>query len=425
MKPFRIFLFFLTIVSLVAIFKNRKQIKGLYLKNELEVIDKPAFSDSLVDDCVVQAIDSVVTNSNFEITDNDSILNSFYSKLKLADKNLVRIIYYGDSQIEGDHLTCTLREKFQQKFGGKGIGFMPLEMYFNTTEHIAIITNDFDKSIVNYSKSDSPINFGLYGRYFTPNKQVCELRIVNRSNKMNYQKLKLIYSGFSNIEIENEKVLIQHELNNRNISVDTFFFDATPGNLKLKFSNTSDLKIYGLLLDPVQGISLDNVPFRGNLNLMLNQFDPNGYVGIAKLLNPTLVVLHFGLNVIPDLRNNYDSYRIALERDIQLIKQFIPGVSILVIGASDMARKVDGKFEAYPNIPAIIEMQQIAARNKGAAFWDMRSAMGGVGSIINYVEKDWARTDYAHLTLKGTEQIGNKLAADILEGYEKYLIVNE
>ena len=44
------------------------------------------------------------------------------------------------------------------------------------------------------------------------------------------------------------------------------------------------------------------------------------YREMGKVLNPALVILHFGLNVIPDVRESYNEYQIALERDINSIK---------------------------------------------------------------------------------------------------------
>ena len=50
----------------------------------------------------------------------------FYSALAnvSAMERPVRIAYYGDSFIEGDILTCDLRESLQNEFGGNGVGWV-------------------------------------------------------------------------------------------------------------------------------------------------------------------------------------------------------------------------------------------------------------------------------------------------------------
>ena len=38
----------------------------------------------------------------------------------------IRIAYLGDSMIEGDLITQTLRELLQKEYGGQGVGFLPI-----------------------------------------------------------------------------------------------------------------------------------------------------------------------------------------------------------------------------------------------------------------------------------------------------------
>lgn len=48
------------------------------------------------------------------------------SKLDAGEKRIVRIAVFGDSFIEGDIFTADLREMLQRKFGGCGVGFIPI-----------------------------------------------------------------------------------------------------------------------------------------------------------------------------------------------------------------------------------------------------------------------------------------------------------
>jgi hypothetical protein len=134
-----------------------------------------------------------------------------------------------------------------------------------------------------------------------------------------------------------------------------------------------------------------------------------------------LFVLHFGLNVIPDYRTDYSDYRAALERDIRFLQEQVPSASFLVVSASDMMHKKNGELVVYENIDDIIRAQQEAARNTDAAFWNMQEAMGGGGAIQYWVEKGWARTDYAHLTLEGGNYVGQLLYEDIINAYRQFI----
>ena len=63
-----------------------------------------------------------------------SVLYPFFESLQTvqASDNLLRILHYGDSQIEGDRISSYLRSRLQSRFGGTGIGLFPAVLPFNT-----------------------------------------------------------------------------------------------------------------------------------------------------------------------------------------------------------------------------------------------------------------------------------------------------
>ena len=85
-------------------------------------------------------------------------MDAFYAKLsevKQLDRP-VRIAYFGDSFIEGDILTSNLRELFQQRFGGSGVGWVdcgtPLSAFRRTVKQqyrgvreFSVVKKPFDK----------------------------------------------------------------------------------------------------------------------------------------------------------------------------------------------------------------------------------------------------------------------------------------
>jgi hypothetical protein len=430
MKPLKTFLFFFVILLLVVLFNKRDTVIDLFNNEKVykhEITITAPDSSLKTGDVAAEEINFEVIESDVSsFLENDSALYDFFGKLNYAFDSLVRIIYFGDSQIEGDLITYTLRKEFQQQFGGNGIGYMPAEMYFNTTEQIAIVTNDFDKTMIEPGITNVEYCYGLYGRFFEPLKQVSSIRVNNRSNEHIYNRLRLVFSGNSFLWVgANSLELFAEKIESDSIDVIDIEVSSIPSQLNLRFSNYDEFKIFGMLFDSETGVMLDHVPNRGSLNLMLNIHDKSCLKTTAGILHPALVVLHYGMNVIVGRRDSYDSYRIALERDIKIIQSQIPGVSVLIIGAADMAYRDGGEMKSYENIPAIIEAQRAAANNCNAAFWDMRAAMGGENSIIEWVERDHARTDYAHINAEGAKIIGGLLSADLLNAYESYIETNE
>ena len=63
-----------------------------------------------------------------EMTPPDPLTRFYDALLRLReepDQTKVRIAYFGDSMIEGDLVTQTLRHQMQEIFGGQGVGFVP------------------------------------------------------------------------------------------------------------------------------------------------------------------------------------------------------------------------------------------------------------------------------------------------------------
>lgn len=415
MHPFKIFLFSFTILAVVFLYKLKSQPTNSELPAISEAKDAlPADANQTTN--TKDSLDLIQNDTlatYFEVCNPDSSLKVFARQLAKSDDTLIRIAFLGDSQLEGDFFTMPVRKTFQQLFGGSGIGYMPAEMYFNTTEKVAIITSDFEKHVVHSGRIDSS-EYGLYGRYFLPTDSEASLRIKNRDPNHEYHFIKLLYTGSALVTVNDGQQIQKFSMESPVLDEQPIAFKETPQEVQISFSEIDGLKLFGILLDPQKGVVVDHVPFRGNLNLMLNRFGDESVGEMAKLMQPALVVLQFGLNVIPDVRPDYESYRIALQRDIHLLKKYLPNSSILVIGAPDMAHKINGEMHSYRNIPAIIEAQKEASQNEQVAFWDMRRAMGGGGSVIQWVDEDLARTDYAHLNAKGSEKIAELLKADLL-----------
>ena len=67
--------------------------------------------------------------TSFNADTNQPALKKFTEKLyglKSGKKRKIRVAYFGDSMIEGDLISQTLRKELQNSFGGCGVGFVPI-----------------------------------------------------------------------------------------------------------------------------------------------------------------------------------------------------------------------------------------------------------------------------------------------------------
>ncbi|MBI3239283.1 MAG: hypothetical protein HYZ43_10675, partial [Flavobacteriia bacterium] len=74
-------------------------------------------------------------------------LYNFFEKLEAASngKKKVRILHYGDSQIEGDRMTSYIRQRLQSQFGGNGPGMIPAMNVYNTQTFRQTYSDNFTR----------------------------------------------------------------------------------------------------------------------------------------------------------------------------------------------------------------------------------------------------------------------------------------
>ena len=77
-------------------------------------------------------MDSVVEVPQIDENEVDTLrdtrwyMRRFYQALDSTKMHPVRVVHYGDSQLEEDRMTMTLRRALQGRYGGKGVGLLPL-----------------------------------------------------------------------------------------------------------------------------------------------------------------------------------------------------------------------------------------------------------------------------------------------------------
>ncbi|MCK5457808.1 MAG: hypothetical protein KAI45_11830, partial [Melioribacteraceae bacterium] len=114
---------------------------------------------------------NVPTFKNSPLEGNLEQLQYFFEALNNSKSSQVRIAHYGDSSLEGDLITAYLRNKFQQKFGGKGVGFLPItsvDINFRETTKIRFSDDWITASIIGNNPDNIPV--GVSGKVFLNSK---------------------------------------------------------------------------------------------------------------------------------------------------------------------------------------------------------------------------------------------------------------
>jgi len=196
----------------------------------------------------------------------------------------------------------------------------------------------------------------------------------------------------------------------------------SPEQVEITFKSTGNIDLYGIALDGSYGVAMDNIPLRGSSGLEFTQTDHAMLKNMYNDLNVSLVLLQFGVNVAPNIVESYSYYERAFYRQLKLLKQIKPDLSIVVMGISDMARKEENQVVSYPNLEKIRDAQKNATFKAGCAFWDSYEAMGGEGSMTDWANGDppLARKDFIHLTYTGSNKLAEMFLKSLMSDFRKY-----
>lgn len=364
------------------------------------------------------------TFKNSPLEGNVEQLKYFFDALKNSKNSQARIAHYGDSSLEGDLITSYLRNKFQQQFGGKGVGFLPItseDISFRETTKIKFSDDWITASIIGNNHDNIPV--GISGKVFLNSKgswvtfeSIPKFRAVR-----NFDVAKVFYSSAKNNSI------IKHSLD----EAAEKSIPLSPGEgLKeyvIKSKNSSSLKLvfpeekaayfYGVSLEGATGVYIDNLPLRGNSGIDLKKIPQESLREFNTHLDYKLVILEFGLNILSGKNTNFTKYENDMIEVINEFKKSFPQTSFLLIGVHDKSIKRKRDFITDPAIIKLVQTQKRIAETTDIAFWNLFEAMGGENSMADWVNANppLAYSDYVHFNSMGTKEEAEMLFETIMD----------
>lgn len=497
-------LVFLVVVALLALFhlprvnlfgKDLRRVNILsdvQRRNEQGKVLAEVLADSL-DGYVEQRIDSAAIKVT-ELAYVDSVpegmtaiedyadpqgihreMDHFYAALDAASHRPVRVAYFGDSYIEGDILTADLRGLLQQKYGGRGVGFVEIQC----------VSSDFRQSVITrrngwrtFHANEQGRGFkndlqGVAGSYFIP---VGTATFEARGQRRIYGALLDTAEVATVFFTPGRGLTIDYALNGG--THQSLFTNGTPdalpayevddiepvapamvtadstaqdssaapapkphplptqpaaglvqsqtvtgriGRLGLTVSHGEGSRFYGVALDGRHGVALDNFSMRGSGGQFLQKVPAETWRSFASLRPYDLIVLHYGLNVAAPKQKDYSAYVAKIGRIVDMLKKVYPQASILIVGLGDRdARDDDGQLRTMDGVRELISYQRRMASDHRVAFWNLYQAMGGNGSLARMTAKKQANLDYTHINFAGGRRLATLLFEALMNGKENY-----
>ena len=397
--------------------------------------------------------------TRFDLPNNDPTwFDRFFLHLELAalDSNVVHIVHYGDSQLEEDRISATIREDLQDEFGGAGPGMMPaiITVPSQTTSHSN--SGALSRYIL-FGPKEEEADHSRYGPLAQFAKLEGEAAITIQKRKEQRKNTFSHVGGYSTVKLlTNKGAHIKAKLNVNQTFVEvvgedeegnpkekrtTKVVDAgeptieTFNKLKVytwKLKDTTSIakmylsgngEIYAISADGAYGVAVDNVAMRGSSGTIFHRIDPELLAESYKAMNARLIIMEYGGNLVPGTNSgNIDWTKKLITRQIQAIQKANPDADILFIGPADMARQKDGQWQTYAGLNMTIKALREVALDNGAAYWDMHRVMGGNGSMIKWVNKEPALgfTDHIHFTRRGAAYMGDLFCAALRMHYDYF-----
>ena len=336
----------------------------------------------------------------------------------------VRIAFLGDSFIEGDIVVADFRAKMQSRFGGHGVGLVPIS---STVNQYRPTVNQRSRGWATRSiLSNKKYKYVLPGLLFEAEGDEASIsfKTVNSYPRLDtVSSLKFIY-------VKNEGSEIQLVDNAAKDTIDAVLAPTnsitqyeiertfTDGNLRIR--KAAGLQALGIALEDNTGVVVDNFSLRGNSGMAMEDMDEESCNALRDIRPYDLIVLQYGLNVAMENTLEYGWYRERMLKVIHHVQVCFPEADILLLGVSDRSYFHDGAYRTMPAVLSLLKSQRQTAEQAKIPFWSIFGAMGGENGMARYVKRNWASKDHTHLSFRGGREIATSLFEALILEKELY-----
>lgn len=374
-----------------------------------------AVTSLIREDIAIEVADSAANEGMF------TFLEALHKQEK-TQKRKVRIGYFGDSMIEGDLITQTIRNILQNRFGGEGVGYIPVTSVVAHFRQTVRATASENWSDVGYTNNKQKQIIGFSGHTFFPGENATvAIKPGGGKHLSALYKFSILYGKTETplvLQYNNNPVALEGaaQFNKHTLESSEALKKAT-----LSFKQSS-VPVYGFSSESEYGVILDNFSYRGTSGTELLRLNSKMLKQIDSLHHYDLIVLHYGPNLLyNDSITDFSYYRKQMEKSLKHLKKAFPHTSFLIVSTADKAFKINGEYQTGHGVEPLLKAQQQLAQKFNCAFYNLYEAMGGYNSMKTWAEKKpiMAGNDYTHFNQSGSAKIGRLIGNAILNEYEQ------
>ena len=356
------------------------------------------------------------------------------------DSSIVRVIHYGDSQIEMDRMSSDLRDALQERFGGIGTGMFPVLSNVPSANIYRSASGGFTQYTMYGDSTTQRAGHNRYGIM----AQVVQMAgggtisLRGTRNKTapqrtkTFQTVTLLYgraSGGFKARAVSDTLKPQASIERLESGTTLMRWDFGRPVDRVRINLSGNAEIYGITADGAEGVAVDNIPLRGCSGTIFSRISKPLMADCMQLENAGLIILQFGGNYMPVAHSSkvISSYCTKIAEQIQYFHEAAPDAKILFIGPSDMGTSRNGRIVTRPRLPEMVDSLKATALRNDAAYWDLFRMMGGENSMVQWVKHvpPYAGADYTHFTPAGAQKVGQALSRSFLTYYDYYRLRKE
>ena len=416
-------------ISIISdIVKQDSTPKAVVVKEQIDTTKPIATIDTTVTIAIPPKVSKhfILPNrlTNFSVDTNSVVIDAFVKKLialRKSKKGKIRVAYLGDSMIEGDLVSQTLRKLLQVNFGGSGVGFVPITSAvagFRTSVKHSFSTKWRES---NFKSRISASQLYLSGKTFFANgynwMEAEDKTYTYKSSPLKKYLLCGYKPGSGQVAVNK----IFNSIKPTQLFNSVLIDNSYKPSIRLEVSDAA-LPLYGVSFETEDGVIVDNFSFRGAGGFDFVNIDTGFLKQVASTQPYDLIIMQYGVNVLNKPNNNsFDWYYRLMLSSVNKLKHCFVNTDFLLISSADKSFKYANGTHTAIGMDSLIATQERIAFDSKIAFYNTYYSMGGYNSMVNWANASpqLAAKDYTHLNAKGAEILGTSIYNSILYEVKK------
>lgn len=366
----------------------------------------------------VEKIDGIQPLEDY--TSDGSGLARFSQALCSSGERVVRVAVVGDSYIEGDIFTQDIRRLLQERYGGRGVGYMSMHSDFPGFRR-SVVQADANWTVVDMRNAHGDSIRTIAGEYCvgTSGSQA-SFKGAKGVNVGAWSRSRLLFlspaDGVIRLSVDDGDTYFGVEASS---DLQCLTVDGETSVFRIS-SDIEGLKVLGAWLEDPAGMGVDCMSLRGNSGISHCSISVSLASSMSEYVGYDLIIVEYGMNALSSEQSEYSSYCILMSKVIARLKACYPGVDIILLGVGDRGQKNGPAVVSLPTVEAMIAAQRDCARRESIVFWDVRGAMGGANSVVDWRKRGLVNADYIHLNHKGGSILAEEFVKALTMKIDEY-----